>query len=111
MKLQVYDDIYSEELAQGAIINDRHPGFKEDYLMLVCLLKKHNIKSCFEVGTHSGWGTMIIKNALGEDSEAGPDADRSRRRGRGAQVPERLEAVEAAVQRPRGECACGDRRS
>lgn len=69
MKLQVFDDIYSEELAQGAIINDRHPGFKEDYMMLHCLLRKYKIKSCFECGTHSGWGTQIIKNALGQDSK------------------------------------------
>ncbi len=69
MKLQVYDDIYSEELAHGAIINDRHPGFKEDYMMLHCLLRKYKIKSCFEIGTHVGWGTQIIKNALGPDSE------------------------------------------
>jgi len=69
MKYESFSDIYSDELAKGAIINDRHPGFKEDYLILHCLLRKYKIKSCFEIGTHVGWGTQIIKNALGEDSE------------------------------------------
>ncbi len=69
MKLETFNDIYSDELAEGAILNDRHPGFKEDYMMLHCLLRKYKIKSCFEIGTHVGWGTMIIKNALGPDSE------------------------------------------
>lgn len=69
MKLETFNDIYSDELAHGAILNERHPGFRQDYLMLHCLLRKHKIKSCFEIGTHVGWGTQIIKNALGEDSE------------------------------------------
>lgn len=66
---QTFNDVYAEDLAEGAIFNDRHPGFKQDYLMLHCLLRKHDIISCFEIGTHVGWGTQIIKNALGEDSQ------------------------------------------
>lgn len=69
MKLQTFNGIYDEKLAEGAIINDRMEGFREDYLVLHCLLRKYNIKSCFEVGTHVGFGTKIIKNALGENSE------------------------------------------
>lgn len=65
---QTFNDIYSDELAQGAILNERHTGFREDYLLLHILLRKYKIKSCFEVGTYCGWGTEIIKNALGEDS-------------------------------------------
>lgn len=65
---QTFEDIYSEELAKDAILNDRHPGFVEDYLMLHCLLRKYKIKSCFEIGTHAGWGAQIIKNAMGKDS-------------------------------------------
>lgn len=64
MKLETFNDIYSDELAEGAIINDRHEGFRQDYLMLHCLLRKHKIKSCFEIGTHVGWGTQIIINAI-----------------------------------------------
>lgn len=66
---QTFNDIYSDELAEGAIVNDRHEGFRKDYLVLHCLLRKHKIKSCFEIGTHVGWGTQIIKNVLGENSE------------------------------------------
>jgi hypothetical protein len=69
MKKEFFSQVYSVELAEGAIINERHPGFKDDYLILHCLLRKHKIKSCFEIGTHAGWGTQIIKNALGEDSK------------------------------------------
>lgn len=65
---QTFKDVYDEELAKGAIINDRHPGFKNDYLALHILLRKYKIRSCFECGTYVGWGTEIIKNALGEDS-------------------------------------------
>lgn len=68
MKEQLFKDVYDEELGQGAIINDRHPGFRQDYLLLHVLLRRYNIKSCFEIGCHTGFGTKIIKNALGEDS-------------------------------------------
>ncbi len=65
---QTFSEIYDPVLAEGAILNERMQGFKEDYLMLHCLLVKYNIKSCFEIGTHTGWGTKIIKNALGSGS-------------------------------------------
>ncbi len=68
MNYQKFTDIYTSELAEGAIINDRMEGFREDYLLLHCLLRKHKIKTCFEIGTHTGFGTKIIKNALGENS-------------------------------------------
>lgn len=64
---QLFKDIYDEELAKDAIINDRMEGFRQDYLPLHCLLRKYNIKSCFEVGCHVGFGTKIICNALGKD--------------------------------------------
>lgn len=65
---QTFNDIYSDDLAQGAIINDRMEGFREDYLALHCLLRKYRPKRFMEIGTHTGFGTMVIKNALGEDS-------------------------------------------
>lgn len=65
---QLYKDIYDEELAKDAIINDRHTGHKEDYLLLHILLKKYKPKTFFEIGTNTGFGTRIIKNALGWES-------------------------------------------
>lgn len=63
---QTFKDIYDEELAKDAIINDRMEGFRQDYLVLHCLLRKYNPKMFFECGTHMGWGTAVIKNALPE---------------------------------------------
>jgi hypothetical protein len=68
MTNQTFTDIYTEELAKGAIINDEFTGFKEDYLILHCLLRKYQPVSVFEIGTNMGTGTKIMKNAL-------PDAD------------------------------------
>lgn len=65
---QKFADIYSEELASGAILNEEYEGFKQDYLVLHCLIRKYGIKSCFEIGTNMGTGTKILKNAMGEDS-------------------------------------------
>ncbi len=66
---QTFNDVYDEGLASGAITNDVHPGFKEDYLILVCLLRAHQPKRFMELGTNVGRGTKIIKNALGPGSE------------------------------------------
>lgn len=64
-----YIDIVTPELEQGAIHNNEHPGFHEDYLLLHCLLKIVKPKRFLEIGTNMGVGTNIIKNALGPDSE------------------------------------------
>lgn len=69
MKQIKYEDIFTPELAQGAILHEAYIGFKEDYLTLHCLLKIHNPKRFLEIGTNMGVGTKIIKNALGEDSQ------------------------------------------
>jgi hypothetical protein len=61
---QTFADIYSPDIAFGAIINDEFPGFKEDYLLLHCLMKMYAPKSVFEIGTNMGRGTEIICNAL-----------------------------------------------
>ena len=63
-----FTDIFSEELASDAILNEEYTGFKEDYLTLHCLLKIHKPASFLEIGTNMGTGTKIIKNALGPDS-------------------------------------------
>ena len=61
---QKFNDIYSEDLAKGAILNELMFGFKEDYLVLHCLLRKYAPKTVFEIGTHIGTGTEIICNAV-----------------------------------------------
>lgn len=58
------DQIITPELSEGAIINDAYEGFKEDYLVLHCLLRIHQPKSVFEIGTNIGSGTNIICNAV-----------------------------------------------
>src|SRR5436190_20637474 len=65
---QLFKDIYAEKLAKGAIVNDRMEGFKEDYLVLHILIKRFRPTTFMEIGTHTGMGTMIIKNALGKYS-------------------------------------------
>lgn len=62
---QVYTDICTPELLEGAIENNEFEGFREDYHVLHCLLKKYAPKSVFEIGTNYGTGTKIIKNAVG----------------------------------------------
>lgn len=71
MKQITYKEIVTDELAKDAIINNQHDGFRQDYLVLHCLLKKYSshIKRFLEVGTNSGMGTKIIKNSLGNNSE------------------------------------------
>lgn len=64
MTNQTFTDIYHPDISFGAIINDEFEGFKEDYLILHCLLKMHNPKSVFEIGTNMGVGTEIICNAV-----------------------------------------------
>lgn len=61
---QTFADICTDELMEWAIINDEYKGFKEDYLVLHCLLRKYRPKSVFEIGTNMGTGTNIICNAV-----------------------------------------------
>ncbi len=68
MKQLTFKDIYREDYAEGAILNEEFPGFKEDYLILHCLLKQYKPNTLFETGTNFGKGTKIIKNALGPES-------------------------------------------
>ena len=68
MKNTLSTSIISRKLAKGAIFNDEYQGFHEDYLVLHCLLRLHNPKTLFEIGTNMGTGTMIMKNAV-------PDCD------------------------------------
>jgi hypothetical protein len=61
---QTYADICTPELLAGAIENNEYHGFREDYHVLWCLLKKYNPASVFEIGTNMGTGTNIICHAL-----------------------------------------------
>lgn len=63
MKKILSSDIITHELAENAILNEEYYGFKEDYLVLHCLIKKYKPKTFFEIGTNMGTGTNIICNA------------------------------------------------
>lgn len=65
---QKYKDIVTPEILEGAIENNEFHGFLQDYHVLHCLLKIYKPKTLCEIGTNLGRGTMIIKNALGNDS-------------------------------------------
>lgn len=58
-----YNDLYDSELAKDCITHTHLP-FLKDYISLHILLRKHGVKSVFEVGTHIGEGTRIICNAV-----------------------------------------------
>lgn len=59
-----HEDIVTPELEYGAIYNFEFEGFKADYTVLHCLLKKYYPKRFMEVGCNMGMGTKIIKNAI-----------------------------------------------
>jgi predicted O-methyltransferase YrrM len=62
-----YRELVTPELEQGAIYNDQHTGFHEDYLVLHCLLRVYQPFTRFlEIGTNMGSGTYVIKNAIPE---------------------------------------------
>lgn len=63
---QTFKEVYDPESCKDAIINNHHPGFKEDYLVIHSLIRKYKPASLFEIGTNTGFGTKIIKNAIGE---------------------------------------------
>jgi len=66
-KIEVVDVEYSEflnsEYSKNALINTEYYGFEEDYLIIHCLLKKHNPKTIFEIGTYMGNGCRVMKNS------------------------------------------------
>jgi len=67
-----FDDVFNPIVAQDAIIHDvdsvNCPGFKEDYLLLHCLLRLWEPLAVVEVGTHLGRGTRVIRNAVGPNA-------------------------------------------
>lgn len=63
MITKTYADIVTPELLAGAIENNEYQGFKEDYHVLHCLIRKYKPISFLEIGTNMGTGTNIICNA------------------------------------------------
>ena len=63
---QTYSDLYDPVFADGAFIHDAYIGFKEDYLILHCLLREYKPQSIFEIGTNIGSGVNVIAAALPE---------------------------------------------
>lgn len=59
------DDLCKKPFSQNAILR-RDKLFVDDFLTLHSLLKMTRPKSVFEIGTCTGEGTLIIKNAIGD---------------------------------------------
>ena len=57
-------DIVKLPYSKEAIIRKDFPGFKEDYLVLHCLIRKYKPKTFMEIGTSTGKGTKVICNAM-----------------------------------------------
>jgi hypothetical protein len=65
MKIIQINEIAKDPYTKNAIIRNDFPGFKEDYLVIHCLIKKYNPKTLIEIGTSSGLGTKVICRAMG----------------------------------------------
>lgn len=63
MTEQTYSDIVTPELLAGAIENNEYEGFREDYHVLHCLIRKYQPLTFMEIGQNMGTGTQIICNA------------------------------------------------
>ncbi len=63
---QTYSDIVTPELLKNTLDHNVHTGFLEDYRVLSCLLKIHQPKSIFEIGTNIGGGINVMATALPE---------------------------------------------
>ncbi len=61
---QLYKDIVTPSLLDGAIENNEYVGFLHDYHLVHCLMRIHQPKSVLEIGTNMGTGTKIICNAV-----------------------------------------------
>ncbi len=57
------EEICKPPYTSGAILR-KDPLFVDDFLALHCLLRKTKPDSVFEIGTCTGEGTLIIKNAV-----------------------------------------------
>lgn len=60
-----YDHIVTRPYCDRARVRTDFPGFREDYLAIHSLLRRHSPRSVLEIGTSTGLGTNVICNALG----------------------------------------------
>jgi hypothetical protein len=59
-----YDEVVTPGLSKGAVKRRDFPGFREDYLVLHCLIRAHRPERFFEIGTSIGRGTKVICRAI-----------------------------------------------
>jgi hypothetical protein len=60
-----YEDVVTPELSRGAVKRRDFPGFREDYLVLHCLIRRYRPERFLEIGTSTGLGTKVICRAMG----------------------------------------------
>lgn len=60
-----FNQIVRAPYSNNAFIRNDFPGFKEDYSVLHCLIKKYKPNYFMEIGTGSGLGTKVISKAMG----------------------------------------------
>jgi hypothetical protein len=54
------DQIITPELMKGAYVRHDFPGFKEDFSVIHCLIRKYKPANILEVGTSHGYGTRVL---------------------------------------------------
>lgn len=59
-----FDEVVVSPYRDNALIRNDFPGFKEDYWVLHCLIKKYQPNTFMEIGTSVGNGTKIICQAM-----------------------------------------------
>lgn len=60
-----YARLVTRPYSDKALLRADFPGFREDYLVVHSLFRRHSPRSVLEIGTSSGLGTNVICNALG----------------------------------------------
>jgi hypothetical protein len=58
------EEVVQPELMKGAVVRDDFPGFREDYQVVHCLIRRYQPERFFEIGTSSGNGTKVICKAM-----------------------------------------------
>lgn len=58
-----YDAIVTKEKISNAKVNYEFIGFEQDYYVIHCLVSEWQPKSIFEIGTNTGFGCAVMKNA------------------------------------------------
>lgn len=87
MKTLLSTDIITPALSEGALIHDEYDGFREDYLVLHCLLRRFVPESIFEIGTNIGSGINVMATALPEAKIFSLDLDYETMRQNSKQYP------------------------